>query len=204
MTILDGKKKFIVIVAASALTVGAVAATIVTEVVSRSSTASPASLAVPPETPQVSEAPTAAAPAPVYKRVATKAHAPVTSVASVEATQPPPSAASCVNCGVVQSIQSFTEKGPASGGGAVAGGLIGGILGHQVGQGRGKELATVAGAVGGAFAGNAVEKNANKVTGYHVAVRMNDGSQQLFTLNAPPSLAVGDRVVITNGAPVRE
>jgi outer membrane lipoprotein SlyB len=49
-----------------------------------------------------------------------------------------------------------------------------------------------------------VEKNANKVTGYHVAVRMNDGSQQLFTLNAPPSLAVGDRVVITNGAPMRE
>jgi outer membrane lipoprotein SlyB len=82
--------------------------------------------------------------------------------------------------------------------------LIGGILGHQVGQGRGKDLATVAGVVGGALAGNAVEKNANKVTGYHVAVRMNDGSQQLFTLNAPPSLTVGDRVVITNGAPVRE
>ncbi len=203
MTVLDGKKKFIAIVAASALAVGAVAATIVTEVVSRSSTASTALPAVPPEPPAVAEAPPAAAPAPVHKRLATKAHAPVTTVASAEAI-PSPTAESCVNCGVVQSIQSFTQKGPASGGGAVAGGLLGGILGHQVGQGRGKDLATIAGAVGGALAGNAVEKNANKVTGYHVAVRLNDGSQQLFTLNAAPSLAVGDHVVIVNGAPVRE
>jgi outer membrane lipoprotein SlyB len=202
MTILDGKKKLIAIVAASALAVGAVAATIVTEVVSRPSTASTVTAA---ETAQVSEALPAAAPAPVHRRTATKAHAPVTSVANAETTAtPPPAAAPCVNCGVVQSIQSFTENGPATGGGAVAGGLLGGILGHQVGQGRGKDLATVAGVVGGALAGNAVEKNVNKVTGYHVVVGMSDGSQQLFTLNAAPGLAVGDHVVIVNGAPVRQ
>jgi hypothetical protein len=42
------------------------------------------------------------------------------------------------------------------------------------------------------------------VTRYHVAVRMNDGTQQVFTVNAAPSLAVGDRVVIVNGAPVKQ
>lgn len=205
MTVLDSKKKLIAIVAASALTVGAVAAVIVTEAITRSSTTSPA---VPPETPAVSEAAPAAAPAPVHKRTATKARAPVTPVASAGMAPPPPSQSpafeTCTNCGVVQSIESFTEKGPATGGGAVTGGLLGGILGHQIGQGRGKDLATVAGAVGGAIAGNAMEKNANKVTRYHVVVRMNDGSQQLYTLNTAPSLAMNDRVVIVNGVPVRQ
>ncbi len=199
---LDGKKKLIAIVAASALTVGAVAATIVTEVISR------APVVVPPATPAVSEVPPTATPAPIRKRMTANTRAPLPTVASAEATAPPPppppSASSCTNCGVVESIESFTEKGPASGGGAVAGGLLGGIIGHQVGQGRGKELATVAGAVGGVLAGNAIEKNANKVTRFHVAVRMNDGTQQLFTLNAVPSLTVGDRVVIVNGAPVQQ
>lgn len=205
MTVLEGKKKLIAIVAASALTVGVVAATIVTEVISRSS---PTSAVVPPETSAVSEAPPAAAPTPAHERLATKARAPVKQVANAETTAPPPSQApsfeSCTNCGVVQSIESFTEQGPATGGGAVTGGLLGGILGHQIGKGRGKDLATVAGAVGGAIAGNAIEKNANKVTRFHVSVRMNDGTQQLFTLNAAPSLAVSDRVVIVNGVPVRQ
>jgi len=37
-----------------------------------------------------------------------------------------------------------------------------------------------------------------------VAVRMSDGTEQLFTLDAAPSLAAGDHVVIVNGAPARE
>jgi len=202
MTGLDGRKKLIAIVAASSLAVGAVAATIVTEV------ASHAPAAVPPDTPAVAEAPPAATPTPVHKRLAAKPGVPVAPVASAETTPPPPpappSASSCTNCGVVESIASLTEKGSATGGGAVAGGLLGGILGHQVGQGRGKELATVAGVVGGALAGNEIEKNSHKVTRYHVAVRMSDGTEQLFTLNAAPSLAVGDHVVIVNGAPARQ
>ncbi|MCR4331703.1 MAG: hypothetical protein NUV34_03210, partial [Sulfuricaulis sp.] len=52
----------------------------------------------------------------------------------------------CRECGTVESIESFSEKGQASGGGAVAGGVIGGIIGNQIGRGRGKDLATVAGA----------------------------------------------------------
>lgn len=204
MTALDGKKKLIAIVAASSLAVGAVAATVVTEVVSHAPATVPPDAAAVAQAP---EAPPAAAPAPIHKRLATKARAPVAPVASAETAAPPPpppSASSCTNCGVVESIGSFTEKGPATGGGAVAGGLLGGILGHQVGQGRGKDLATVAGVVGGALAGNEIEKNSHKVTRYHVAVRMSDGTQQLFTLDAAPSLAVGDRVVIVNGAPARE
>jgi len=64
----------------------------------------------------------------------------------------------CRECGTVESIESFTEKGQATGGGAIAGGVIGGIVGHQIGKGRGKDLATVAGAVGGAIAGHEIEK----------------------------------------------
>ena len=45
----------------------------------------------------------------------------------------------CHECGTVESIESFTEKGQASGGGAIAGGVIGGIIGRQIGAGRGKD-----------------------------------------------------------------
>jgi len=197
----DGSNKLIAIGAASALTVAAVAAGVYTGVIPHPTFA--------PEAPSMAAAspPSAATPAPIRKRAVTKTSSPNNDVASAQATPPPGSqapSATCTNCGVVDTIDSFTEKGPASGGGAVAGGLLGGILGHQIGKGRGKDLATVAGAVGGALAGNAIEKNANQVTRYHVAVRMSDGTQQVFTLNAAPSLAVGDRVVIVNGAPVRQ
>ncbi len=197
----DGGKKLIATIAASALTVAAVAAGVITGVIPHPTAA--------PAAPATTAAPPAASPVPIHKRAVVKTHAPVNEVASAAAAGPPPpsqapSFESCTNCGVVDAIDSFTEKGPATGGGAVAGGLLGGILGHQIGQGRGKDLATVAGALGGALAGNAMEKNAHKVTRYHVGVRMNDGTQQVFTLDIAPSLAVGDRVVIVNGAPVRQ
>ena len=115
---------------------------------------------------------------------------------------PPPPL--CAHCGVIESIESFTEKGNASGGGAVAGGLLGGILGHQVGRGRGRDLATVAGAVGGAIAGNEIEKNTKKVTRYHVSVRMNDGTRQYLTLDSVSNLAMGGRVRVVNGEAVPE
>jgi outer membrane lipoprotein SlyB len=211
---IDSKKKLITITAVSAFAVGAVAAAVLTGVLPHTSTAPTEQAASPAESPAPPPAPETAAVsappltrAPIHKRAVTKSRPPAAAVANTDAPPPPspqPSFESCTNCGVVQSIESFTEKGPATGGGAVAGGLLGGILGHQIGHGRGKDLATVAGAVGGALAGNAMEKNANQVTRYHVAVRMNDGTQQIFTLDAPPSLATGDHVVIVNGAPERE
>jgi outer membrane lipoprotein SlyB len=109
----------------------------------------------------------------------------------------------CRECGTVESIETFTEKGQASGGGAVAGGVVGAIVGNQIGRGRGKDLATVAGAVGGAIAGNEIEKNVNKVTRYRIALRMDDGTRQQLTLDAANGVAVGDKVKIVDGALIR-
>lgn len=111
--------------------------------------------------------------------------------------------AACRECGTVESIESFTEKGQATGGGAIAGGVIGGIIGHQIGGGRGKDLATVAGAVGGAVAGHEIEKNVKKVTRYRVTLRMDDGTSQVLTLDAANNVAVGDKVKIVDGTLVR-
>jgi outer membrane lipoprotein SlyB len=109
----------------------------------------------------------------------------------------------CRECGTVESIESFTEKGQASGGGAVAGGVVGAIIGHQIGSGRGKDLATVAGAVGGAVAGHEIEKNVKKVTRYRISLRMDDGTHQQLTLDAANGVNVGDKVKIVDGTLVR-
>lgn len=190
----EGKTKKVAIIAgASLLAAGAVVAAVVTGVIPRSAT--------------VANQHETAATAPVHaeskkrtpERTAARTPTAANHVAST-ASAPPP----CTNCGVVESVESFTEKGKATGGGAVAGGLLGGILGHQIGNGRGKDLATVAGVVGGALAGNAIEKNADKTLRYHVGVRMNDGTRELLTLNNAPAVAVGDHVKIVNGEPVKD
>ncbi|MHB8534677.1 MAG: glycine zipper 2TM domain-containing protein [Sulfuricaulis sp.] len=194
MTGAEGKmKKVAMIAAASLFTVGAVVAAVVTGVIPHvSSTAQPVESVA--KQPVQTESTTA-----VHKRVATRTQTASRRVASVAPTPPP-----CTHCGVIESIESFAEKGKASGGGAVAGGLLGGILGHQIGQGRGRELATVAGLVGGALAGNTIEKNTHQTMRYHVGVRMNDGTREVLTLNSAPNVAVGERVKIVNGEPVRD
>ena len=179
--------KTVIIAIASLLAGGAVTAAIVTGVkLHSSSTAQPVRAEAGTDT---------------QKRVVRKEHAAGDRVARVASAPPPPP---CTNCGVVESIESFADKGQASGGGAVAGGLLGGILGHQIGKGRGKELATVAGVVGGALAGNEIEKNSNKTMGYHVGVRMDDGTRAVLTLNSVPNIAVGDHVKIVNGELIRD
>ena len=119
--------------------------------------------------------------------------------AKVAKTKP----AVCRECGTVASIETLTEKGQATGGGAVAGGVVGAIIGHQIGSGRGQDLATVAGAVGGAVAGHEIEKNIKKVTRYRVTLNMDDGTTQVLTLDAANNVAVGDKVKIVNGTLVR-
>lgn len=109
----------------------------------------------------------------------------------------------CRECGVVESIESFTEKGQASGGGAVAGGVLGGVIGNQIGKGRGKDLATVAGVVGGAIAGHEIEKNVKKVTRYRISLRMDDGNRQQITLDAANGVNVGDKVKLIDGVLMR-
>ncbi|MBI5783510.1 MAG: glycine zipper 2TM domain-containing protein [Gammaproteobacteria bacterium] len=192
MTNPEGRNKTIIaIVTTSVLAVGAVAAAVMTGVISRPAAVAEQTESTPPAPAQ------AVAPTEAHKRSALKARAPEVKVASAAAP------VVCHDCGVVESIESFTEKGQASGGGAVAGGLLGGVIGHQIGKGRGKDLATVAGAVGGAIAGNEIEKNSNKVTHYRVSVRMDDGTRQQLTLNAANDVAVGDKVKIVDGALVR-
>ena len=192
MTNPEGRNKTIIaIVTTSVLTVGAVAAAIITGVIPRSASVTEQAESTPPAPAQ------AVKPTEAHKRSALKASAPEAKVASAAAP------VVCHDCGVVESIESFTEKGQASGGGAVAGGVIGGIIGHQIGKGRGKDLATVAGAVGGAIAGHEIEKNSNKVTHYRVSVRMDDGTRQVLTLDAATGVAAGDKVKIVDGALVR-
>ena len=113
---------------------------------------------------------------------------------------PPGNITVCSYCGIVTAINTVETEGQGSGLGVIAGGLVGGLLGNQVGNGTGRDLATVAGAVGGAFAGNSVEKNAKKTTGYDIVVRMDGGGQRTVHQNTVPTLAIGQRVKIENGA----
>jgi len=186
-------KKIAIIAAASLVTVGAVVAAVVTGVIPHGSS-------VPKqEDTAVTQTVNAAPEKSIRNEAASRPHAAPARVTSTAAVPPP-----CANCGVVESVESFTEKGKATGGGAVAGGLVGGILGHQIGKGTGKDIATVAGAVGGAIAGNEIEKNVGKTVRYRVGVRMTDGTRQLLTLNSAPAVVVGDHVKIVNGLPVKD
>jgi outer membrane lipoprotein SlyB len=106
--------------------------------------------------------------------------------------------AACIDCGTVTDVNTVTEKGQSSGGGAVVGGILGGVLGHQVGSGRGNTAATIVGAGAGAYAGNEVEKNKNTVTKYAVHVKMEDGSNRTFTYSNPTSYRTGDKVKIVD------
>ena len=103
----------------------------------------------------------------------------------------------CDNCGVIEGVRAYQQKGQGSGVGAVAGGVLGGLLGNQVGKGNGRTAMTVLGAVGGGFAGNEVEKHVKAETLYEVRVRMDDGTTRTFTEHAAP--APGSRVVVEGG-----
>jgi outer membrane lipoprotein SlyB len=96
-------------------------------------------------------------------------------------------AAVCDNCGVIEGVRAYQQKGEGSGMGAVAGGVLGGLLGHQVGKGNGRAAMTVLGAVGGGIAGNEVEKRVKAETLYEVRVRMDDGTVRTFTEKTAPT-----------------
>lgn len=102
--------------------------------------------------------------------------------------------------GQVSHIETLTERPRPTGVGAVAGGVIGGVAGHQIGDGDGKKLATVAGAVGGAVLGNKIERDrAERVVGYRVSVRLDNGDTRSFQQTELAGLRVGDRVRVSNG-----
>lgn len=106
----------------------------------------------------------------------------------------------CPACGVVDTIRAVLVQGEASGVGAVAGGVTGALVGNRFGKGGGRDAMTVLAGVGGAVAGHAIEKNARQRTVYRVTVRMDDGSFRTISQSHTPSVAVGSRVRIDNGA----
>jgi outer membrane lipoprotein SlyB len=109
-------------------------------------------------------------------------------------------AASCSNCGRVESVKTIQSAAQPSGLGVGVGAVLGGLLGNQVGGGSGRTLATVAGAVGGGYAGNEVEKRSGGSTSYQVRVRMDDGQLQTFPSNSPDGWRAGDNVRVVNGS----
>ncbi len=145
--------------------------------------------------PAVPKAHTAAAPRPAP--VARAAPAPIS--APIPAPVRVAAAASCAECGVIESIHEVDSKGAGSGLGAVGGGVLGGLLGNQVGAGRGKDVMTVVGAVGGAVAGNEVEKRVKATKSYNITVRMSDGSSRVISESTLPGWHDGDKVRIVNG-----
>jgi outer membrane lipoprotein SlyB len=103
-------------------------------------------------------------------------------------------AASCPNCGTVESVVPVQSKGQGTGIGAVTGGVLGAVVGNQIGGGNGKKAMAVLGAIGGGFAGNEVEKRVRGNTVYNVRVRMDDGS--IRSLQREQPAAVGTHVVL--------
>lgn len=138
---------------------------------------------------------------PTKKQVAVK-HKPVVhehTMLPVESAKPV-----CANCGVVLAVNVTEEEGKGSGVGVVAGGVVGGLVGNQMGQGTGRDLATIAGVVGGAFAGNKIEKQAEKTKGYAITVKMDDGSEHIYRQAAVPDMVKGQKVKIENDVVVKD
>jgi outer membrane lipoprotein SlyB len=138
------------------------------------------------------------------RRVSTKFTLPIAASSAQPRGVRPVAGGYCAECGVVAAINRVEVNGDGNYVGALAGGVIGAVLGSQVGKGDGRTAAQVAGAVGGAVAGREIQRRGNRSEHFEVLVDMRNGGQQTVTFNAPPDLAVGDRVRLTNGSVVRE
>jgi len=103
-----------------------------------------------------------------------------------------PRAVPSSHVGRVVGIDPIRTRPQGSGVGAVAGGVVGGLIGNKV---IGGTAATAIGAVGGAVAGNNLERNHREgVAGYHVHLRMDNGTSRTVDQSHIGSLHVGDRV----------
>jgi len=107
-------------------------------------------------------------------------------------------AATCNNCGVIETVREVEARGEGSGLGVVGGAVVGGVLGNQVGGGRGKDVATVLGAVGGAVAGNEVERRARSSVSTEITVRMEGGGSRVLREASTAGWRAGDRVRIVD------
>jgi outer membrane lipoprotein SlyB len=175
---------------------------IVSQASSSAISASSASAAAVEPPAKVATAPAAASRHSTPKRADTSN----TARNSTEPTYPPATrvAQVCSNCGTVESVRAVQAEGQGTGVGAVGGAAVGGVLGHQVGKGSGKDVATVAGALLGGLAGHQIEKKVRTETHYEIAVRMDDGTRQVFTDPNAPAWREGDRVRVVNGGITRD
>jgi len=101
-------------------------------------------------------------------------------------------AATCAECGVVESIQEVKVEGQTNGVGALAGGATGALVGNRIAGSNNRTLGGVVGAVGGGLIGNAIEKHHRAGIAYDVNVRMQDGT--LRTVRQSTAPAVGEKV----------
>lgn len=106
----------------------------------------------------------------------------------------------CPDCGVIEGVRQLVLDGQGTGLGAVAGGVLGGALGSNLGKGNGRTLATIAAAIGGGMLGNQIEKSRHQTVGYHVSLRMENGSTRSVEMNSVPPWRIGDAVRLVNGA----
>lgn len=83
--------------------------------------------------------------------------------------------------------------------GAIGGAVLGGFLGNTIGGGTGRSLATAAGAVAGGLVGQGVEGSLNRVQGYELEIRKDDGSTIVVVQKKGRTpYAVGQRVALTS------
>ena len=101
-------------------------------------------------------------------------------------------AATCAECGVVESVQEVKVEGQTNGVGALAGGATGALVGNRIAGSNNRTLGGVVGAVGGGLIGNAIEKHHRAGIAYDVNVRMQDGT--LRTVRQSTAPAVGEKV----------
>ena len=102
----------------------------------------------------------------------------------------------CASCGTVEIIRVVEVRDNALRAGAGSAG--GALSGNDHAGGKGSP--TTPGAPDGSLSGNETEKNAQKRVSYRVTVRMDDASLRTVAQATAPSVAVGDRVRIANGA----
>lgn len=113
-------------------------------------------------------------------------------------TSPRQAARTCVNCGVVEAINTVEVKGDGTYLGKIAGGVVGALIGSQIGQGKGTTVAEVAGAAGGVYAGNEIEKRMKTTKHYEVLVRLENGGSRTISYAAHPDFVVGAKVRVEN------
>jgi outer membrane lipoprotein SlyB len=104
----------------------------------------------------------------------------------------------CASCGTVEAVRAVELKGnPAA---RSSGGAGDATIGNYPGASTGNAALTVSAAAGGAVAGNEIEKTMEKRVSHRVTVHMDDGSFRTVSQSTVPTVAVGDRVRIANGA----